>query len=92
MPAAASLPPPTDDELVKITDLEDWAQLAFKVRRGDGTVHGERAGGEINVVKHHLVSCFQVHEYSPLCHSCQRFPHSSCTKLQGTEVHSELGS
>lgn len=45
MPPATSLPPPTEDELVKITDLEDWAQLAFKVRRGDGTVHGERVGG-----------------------------------------------
>lgn len=45
VPPATSLPPPTEDELVKVTDLEDWAQLAFKVRRGDGTVRGERVRG-----------------------------------------------
>lgn len=31
VPPAPALPPPAEDELVKISELEDWAQLAFKV-------------------------------------------------------------
>ena len=30
VPPAHQLPPPTEKELVKIVDLEDWAQLAFE--------------------------------------------------------------
>ena len=36
VPPAPALPPPGEDELVRISQLEDWAQLAFKVGRGGG--------------------------------------------------------
>ena len=42
VPSAPALPPPTEDELIKISQLEDWAQLAFKARAKENELNDPR--------------------------------------------------